>query len=177
MEKRWGRFVKVVVGLGNPGSRYENTRHNVGFVVVDRLKERMRGGEWQMGKSDWSESKKGELMYWWGEKNGQKVELVKPLTFMNESGSSVRYLMDKHQNVETEDLYVVHDDLDIELGKYKIELGHGPKIHGGVNSIEEKLGSKEFWRVRVGVDSRQRENSNSKSETPNKFQISKAYEL
>ncbi len=119
--------MKLVVGLGNIGEKYKNTRHNVGFMVIDEL-----------------EKYKEEL---------GKVMLVKPTTFMNESGRAVSKVKNFYK-IDLDDLYVVHDDLDLELGEYKIQKGVGPKVHNGVASVEEWLGSKEFWRVRVGVDNR-----------------------
>jgi peptidyl-tRNA hydrolase, PTH1 family len=76
---------------------------------------------------------------------------------MNESGKAVKKLVDFYK-VEMDDLYVIHDDLDIKLGEYKIQKGVGPKVHGGVNSIERELGKEDFWRARVGVDNRDLEN-------------------
>ena len=114
-----------MVGLGNPGEKYAKTRHNVGFMVVDALAMRPVN----------------------------EVKLVKPDTFMNQSGEAVKKLM-ANGKWQMDDLYVVHDDLDIGLGNYKIQKGRGPKDHNGVLSVEQSLGSKNFWRVRVGVDNR-----------------------
>ena len=86
-----------------------------------------------------------------------KLILAKPMTFMNDSGLAVQKLAAFYKLPAT-DIYVIHDDLDIGLGAYKIQKGIGPKVHNGVNSIEEKLGTKEFYRVRVGVDNREGEN-------------------
>ncbi len=113
--------MKYVVGLGNPGKKYQGTRHNVGQVVVDRLRKENLVG----------------------------VKLVKPDTFMNESGKAVQQL----RVVNFEQLYVVHDDLDIPLGKFKIMKGKGPRDHKGLKSIYESVG-KDFWHVRVGVENR-----------------------
>lgn len=129
-------FMKVIVGLGNPGDKYKNNRHNVGFLVLDRLIE-VR-----------TESKFESLVC----KVGDTL-LVKPQTFVNRSGVAVSEIVNFYK-VSTDDLIVVHDDLDIRLGEYKIQKGIGPKIHNGVNSIEECLGRKDFWRVRVGIDNR-----------------------
>lgn len=134
--------MKLIAGLGNPGRRYQNTRHNVGFMTVDFIS---KGGEWK-------ENKKAELLYYWINKN---IELIKPQTFMNQSGKSVLSIKKKHQNLEEEDIYVIHDDLDIKLGNYKIQKGKGPRDHNGLLSIYEKLGSKDFWHVRIGVENRE----------------------
>lgn len=119
--------MKLIVGLGNPGEKYKKTRHNVGFMVIDEL-----------------EKYKDEL---------GKLKLVKPKKFMNKSGDEVAKLKNFFK-IDLDDLYVIHDDLDLNLGEYKIQKGVGPKVHNGVSSVEERLGSKEFWRVRVGVDNR-----------------------
>lgn len=141
--------MKLVVGLGNPGSKYEDTRHNVGFKVVDSL--------WHLiaGKEDWKESRKFKALIFGPTASG--TLLAKPQTFMNDSGVAVARLSAFYK-ILPDDIYVIHDDLDIRLGEYKIQLGIGPKVHNGVNSIEEKLGTHDFWRVRVGVDKRRPEN-------------------
>jgi len=118
--------MKLVVGLGNPGKKYADTRHNVGFEVVDRLKKGLKV--------------KG-------------VRFLKPQLFMNRSGEVVKEAV-KKSKVKLEDVYVVHDDLDIKLGEFKVSWGKGPKDHNGLRSIYEQLGSKEFWYVRVGIDNR-----------------------
>jgi len=132
--------MKLIVGLGNPGRRYKSTRHNVGFLVVDEM----------VGEILWEKSGGGELQYFWKE----KTEFIKPQTFMNKSGKSVQAVTKKHQNLKMDDIFVIHDDLDIRLGNYKIQKGKGPKDHNGLNSIYASLGTKEFWHVRVGVENR-----------------------
>lgn len=120
--------MKIIVGLGNPGIKYVNNRHNVGHVVIDRIKnEELRNKKFKASKSD---------------------------RFMNDSGSFIRHLISLYPNISISDLYIIHDDLDIPLGSFKIQFGKGPKGHNGILDIEEKLGSNEFWRVRVGVDNR-----------------------
>lgn len=138
--------MNLVVGLGNPGRKYKDTRHNAGFMVVDKM----------AGNEEWKESKTGRLLYLWINKN---TELIKPQTFMNESGESVLATKKKHQNLEIQNIYVVHDDLDISLGTYKIQKGKGPKDHKGLNSIYKRLGTKDFWHVRIGVNNRSKGNN------------------
>lgn len=134
--------MKVVVGLGNPGERYKKDRHNVGFMVVDELVRVVGGDDWKRVEKFKAEAvREGEVF------------LIKPQTFMNNSGESVSSIVNFYK-VEMDDLWVVHDDLDVELGEYKIQKGVGPKVHNGVNDIEEKLGKRDFWRVRIGVDNR-----------------------
>lgn len=118
--------MKLVIGLGNPGEKYKGNRHNVGYKVIDELtRSRLH----------------------------KDVIVKKTNVFMNQSGEFVKKLVDQHK-ANPSDLWVIHDDLDIPLGSYKIQKGKGPRLHNGVNSIEDKLGSDDFWRVRVGVDNR-----------------------
>ncbi len=137
------RSMKLIVGLGNPGKEYENTRHNVGFEVLDAL---VSSNKYQVA---WEYEKKFEAeMVRVGE-----VLLLKPMTFMNRTGVSIKKVKDFYK-IKSENIWVVHDDLDIRLGEFKIQLGKGPKKHNGVLSVERELGTKDFWRVRVGVESR-----------------------
>lgn len=135
--------MKHVVGLGNPGEKYKNTRHNVGFLVVELLAAGL----------EWTDSKKGQLEYVWTEWNGEKIEFVKPQAFMNKSGLAVKYMRRKHPKMDPRDLYVIHDDLDIKLGEYKIGE-KGPREHNGLRSIYEQTGMKDFNHVRIGIDGR-----------------------
>lgn len=144
--------MKIIVGLGNLGEKYKSNRHNVGFMVVDRLVEELRLKDFGINQ-EWEESKKGKLQYIWFDVEEERLELIKPLTFMNDSGQSVVYAYKKH-SLSPDDLYIIHDDLDIPLGRYKIQKGKGPKEHNGLLSIYESLGSKDFWHVRIGVDNR-----------------------
>ena len=146
-------FMKVVVGLGNPGEKYKGTRHNVGFMVVDAFAAKLQVTN-NGSESEWKTSSKKVLKYFWFEVDGEKIELVKPMTFMNKSGVAVSNVKKNHPELELDDLYIVHDDLDIALGKFKIQKGKGPKQHNGVESVERSLGKRDFWRVRVGVDNR-----------------------
>lgn len=136
-----------IAGLGNPGRAYENTRHNVGFVVLDRLAKKLDASFSLQSKF------KGEVA-----KVGQIV-LIKPQTFMNDSGSCVRSVIQFYdKELLTTDsmrsLFVVHDDLDLQLGTHKLVVGSGPKAHNGVNSVRESVGSSDFTYVRIGVDNR-----------------------
>ena len=136
-------MTKLLVGLGNPGQKYSNTRHNVGFMVVDKL-----ANIWNLS---WKMDKKSQTLKTLKvTKDSENILLAKPQTFMNESGKTIRKLVNN--------LYVIHDDLDIKLGNYKIQFGKGPKDHKGLISIYDKLGSRDFWHVRVGVDNRALDN-------------------
>src|SRR3990170_3846187 len=136
-------MTRVLVGLGDPGQKYSNTRHNVGFMVVDKL-----ANIWNLS---WKMDKKSQTLKTLKvTKDSENILLAKPQTFMNESGKTIRKLVNN--------LYVIHDDLDIKLGNYKIQFGKGPKDHKGLISIYDKLGSRDFWHVRVGVDNRALDN-------------------
>jgi peptidyl-tRNA hydrolase, PTH1 family len=130
----------LIVGLGNPGEEYSKTRHNAGFLFVDRL----------AGEESFSLDKKQEAEVL----NKKNLVLVKPQTFMNDSGRAVRKVMDFYK-LGIEKMVVVHDDLDIAFGEYKIQKDKGPKVHNGVHSVEQNLGRTDFWRVRIGIDNRQ----------------------
>ena len=132
--------MKLIVGLGNPGKQYKRTRHNVGWLVLDAL----------AGDERWQESAKAQAMYVKTEINGKRVELLKPTTFMNNSGVSVAYAMKKN-GVELSNLIVIHDDKDIPLGESRVHKDRGAAGHNGVVSIIEHVGSKNFVRIRVGI--------------------------
>ncbi|MFH1959448.1 MAG: aminoacyl-tRNA hydrolase [Patescibacteria group bacterium] len=139
--------MKFIIGLGNPGQKYLHTRHNIGFKVVDQM-----AGDDQK----WNKSNKGKLEYLWLERNGEKIELIKPQTFMNKSGLVFAYIRKTHpQQFTGENLFVIHDDLDLEVGKFKLQFGKGPKQHNGLTSIYQHLGTDQFWHVRIGIDGRQ----------------------
>lgn len=135
----------LIVGLGNKGKEYEKTRHNAGFMFVDYLTLKL-GQVFTFDKYSDSEILRGTL-------NKKELILAKPQTFMNDSGRAVRALT-MHYNLQPSTIYIVHDDLDLRLGEYKIQKGKGPKIHNGILSVEEYLKTKDFWRVRIGVDNR-----------------------
>lgn len=135
--------MKVIVGLGNPGTEYQNTRHNVGVMVVDKIYEsKFMNYEYGFRR------KKDIYVY-----ESNDLVLVKTANiFMNESGKIIAEL--KYMNFGFDDIYMVHDDLDIKLGEFKIQFGRGPKEHNGINSVESALGTDQFWRVRIGIDNR-----------------------
>jgi PTH1 family peptidyl-tRNA hydrolase len=144
--------MKIVVGLGNPGEKYGQTRHNAGFMFVDFLAEKLSGGEFSFHKKSQAEVLKfGDLL------------LAKPQTFMNDSGRSVQGLINFFggDDFELEQLVVAHDDLDLAVGEFQFRLSKGPKIHNGLLSIYQHLDSQEFWHLRLGVDGRQGERSQS----------------
>jgi peptidyl-tRNA hydrolase, PTH1 family len=134
--------VKVVVGLGNPGPRYNGTRHNVGYAVVDLLAQGPRAGRFQSR----FQSQVVELV-----EDAEKLLLVKPETFMNLSGRAVRQVMDFYQ-VPLTDLLVVCDDINLPLGKLRVRARGTHGGHNGLRDIQNHLGTTEYARLRLGVD-------------------------
>ena len=142
--------MKIYVGLGNPGKEYQNTRHNAGFIFVDAVAEKLSLNFKFEKKFNAQLAVKRDDLF-----------LIKPQTFMNNSGQALRafldYLKIDMQNPFSgpEDLIVVHDDLDLALGTYKLQKGVGPKDHNGLQSIYQHLGTKNFWHLRLGIDARE----------------------
>jgi PTH1 family peptidyl-tRNA hydrolase len=134
--------MKVVVGLGNPGSRYAGTRHNVGFAVVDALAESPRASRFQSR----FQAQVAELL-----EEPHKVLLVKPETFMNLSGRCVRQVVDFYQ-LTPEDLLVVCDDINLPLGRIRARARGMHGGHNGLRDIQNHLGTTEYSRLRIGVD-------------------------
>ncbi|MFA6047546.1 MAG: aminoacyl-tRNA hydrolase [Parcubacteria group bacterium] len=141
--------MKLIIGLGNPGKQYENTRHNVGFMMVDRIKEKYDFPDFTLNKKFNSEISERLLDSKFKIQNS-KFLLLKPQTFMNNSGDSVRTILDFYK-LSPEDIIVIHDDIDLPLGEYKIATQSGSAGHNGVEDIITKLGTKEFQRIRIGI--------------------------
>ncbi|OGM12902.1 aminoacyl-tRNA hydrolase [Candidatus Woesebacteria bacterium RIFCSPLOWO2_01_FULL_39_23] len=139
--------MKLIIGLGNPGEKYENTRHSVGYMVVDALLEKLQNS---ITPSNFKLNKKFKSLVI---SYQSSVVLAKPTTFMNSSGIAVRKLVN-HFKINMADVWIIHDDLDLSLGSYKIQKGKGPREHNGLLSIYEKLGTKNFWHVRIGIENR-----------------------
>lgn len=139
-----------IVGLGNPGKKYTNTRHNLGFLAVEHLQKVWGGSEWRLEKKFQAEISEAFSV-------GRKIFLVKPQTFMNHSGQSTRSLLDFYKATAA-DLIVLHDEVDIPFGKMKTTLSSRAAGHNGVKDIIERLGTQDFRRLRLGV---------GKSENPN----------
>lgn len=132
----------LVVGLGNPGPTYARTRHNVGFMVVDLLAERI-GSAFKLHKRSGADVVTGRL-------RGRPVVLARPRCYMNESGRQVGPLA-KFYSVPPADVVVIHDDLDLDYGRIRLKQGGGEGGHNGLRSIATVLGSKDFQRVRLGI--------------------------
>lgn len=133
--------MKVIVGLGNPGSEYAKTKHNVGFMFIDAMAEKLRVSEWR----DKFEAKIAETRI-----GSEKVLLVKPMTYMNESGQAVGPIMSFYKLLP-EDLIVVHDDMDIPAGTIRIRKKGSAGGHNGIKSILAHVGDEHFARVRIGI--------------------------
>jgi PTH1 family peptidyl-tRNA hydrolase len=133
--------LKLVVGLGNPGEGYARTRHNVGFLVADRL-ARALGAEWSVRKfaSELAEARSGR----------EKVWIMKPQTYMNRSGEAVGPAL-RFWKLGVEDLVVVHDEIELDPFRIQLKVGGGDSGHNGVKSVNAHVGSRDYARVRVGV--------------------------
>jgi PTH1 family peptidyl-tRNA hydrolase len=132
--------LKIVVGLGNPGARYKETRHNIGFLVVDELARRWRSEGWK---------RRFEAEVTEHRASGP-VLLVKPQTFMNLSGTAVREAAKFYKTVST-DIIVIHDDLDLPVGRLRIRERGGAGGHKGIDSMIGQLGTDEFVRIKFGI--------------------------
>ncbi|OGD89652.1 aminoacyl-tRNA hydrolase [Candidatus Curtissbacteria bacterium RIFCSPHIGHO2_12_41_11] len=130
--------MKLIVGLGNPGAKYKNTRHNLGFMVVDGF-AKSEGLAWRYNQD--------LLCYYF---KSSDFILIKPSTYMNKSGESVR-LVSNFYKIEPKDILAVHDDLDLEFGKIRFVFDSSSAGHKGVESLIESLGGYEFGRLRVGI--------------------------
>lgn len=133
--------MRLIVGLGNPGEKYERTRHNLGFMIVEKMAQK-RGVVFRLEPH--YESRFAEM-----DELENRIKLVEPQTFMNESGRAVKKCKD-YWKVDSEDIWVIHDDVDLELGKVRVNLGGSSAGHKGIESIIKAIGE-QFWRIRVGV--------------------------
>jgi PTH1 family peptidyl-tRNA hydrolase len=143
--------MKLIIGLGNPGTKYESTRHNVGFMILEHLLKDLE----PVNKSNWdtNEKLKSEIyLLDYKPKKGplEKVILARPQTYMNNSGMAVG-LIAKYYKINSEDVWVVYDELDLPLGSMKIRQGGGAAGHHGVESIMDSLKTDKFWRFRMGI--------------------------
>lgn len=136
-------YMKMIVGLGNIGTQYDETRHNTGFMVVEQLARDYHLGAFTHLKQ--------EAVAASGVINGEKVMLVKPTTFMNDSGRAVGPLVD-YYDLALDDLVIVNDDLDMPVGKVRLKTHGASGGHNGLKSIINVLGTKDFNRVKVGID-------------------------
>lgn len=132
--------MKLIVGLGNPDKEYDKTRHNVGFMIIDNY----------LGSVNWSN--KFNALYCEKVINGEKIIFVKPLTYMNNSGNAVGEFV-RYFNIDNKDILVIQDDLDLNVGDYKLKMHSSSGGHNGIKSIIASLGNQDFPRLKVGIGS------------------------
>ena len=134
--------LKLIVGLGNPDNHLLNTRHNVGFWFVDQLSSSLDKDFVFIKKFD---SEMSEI-----NTDTNKIIIMKPLTYINDSGNPLlKYI--KNKNIKPDNILIAYDDLDLQIGQIRIKFSGGSGGHNGLNSIIEKIGSRDFWRLRVGI--------------------------
>lgn len=140
--------MRLIVGLGNPGIKYEHTRHNIGFMILEKIAQK-RGVVFRLEPH--YESRFAEIgdLENLPRRQAGRIKLVEPQTFMNESGRAIAKIKD-YWKIDSEDIWVIHDDVDLELGKVRVSLGGSSAGHKGVESIIRAMGDR-FWRIRVGV--------------------------
>lgn len=136
---------QLIVGLGNPGAKYDGTRHNIGFVVLDELAR-----SWQISLA---ETKKFQGLFGEGTIAGKKVRLLKPLTFMNNSGQSIRSVLDWYK-LAPESVMVIYDDMDLPVGRLRLRTMGSAGGQNGMKSAISHLGTQKFPRLRVGIGSK-----------------------
>jgi len=133
--------MKLIVGLGNPGREYEKTRHNIGFMTIDKYADKL-------GVSITKDKFNG--LYTETNISGEKVILLKPQSYINLSGEVIRKYVDFYK-INIEDILIIHDDLDLEVGTYKIKQKGSSGGHNGLKNIELHLGTQEYKRIKVGI--------------------------
>ena len=151
--------MKLIIGLGNPEKEYENTRHNAGFLFVNELARQLKVAEFNYKKKLFSEVTEAEIPNYKAQKSNklqspkiktQTMILAKPQTFMNKSGVAVAALA-KFYKIKPKDIWIIHDDIDILWESFKISFGRSSGGHKGVESIIGALKTKDFWRIRIGI--------------------------
>jgi len=137
----------LFVGLGNPGVKYHLTRHNTGWLFADFCQVFFGSKASRFSFNPKFKASIAEINL-----PDRKIMLVKPETFMNESGRAVRKILDFYKLDPVKQLFLIHDDLDLPFGEYKINRGKGPRVHNGVNSVIKALGIEDFVRLRIGIN-------------------------
>jgi PTH1 family peptidyl-tRNA hydrolase len=133
----------LIIGLGNPGEKYGNTRHNIGFMFLEKIRKKYDFPDFEFNKKFKTEISEKNI-------NGGKIILCRPQTFMNLSGEAVRNILNFYKSIPA-DILVIHDDLDIEIGKYKFAEDSSSAGHNGVQNIIDNLGTQKFRRIRIGI--------------------------
>jgi len=152
----------LIIGLGNPGEKFQKTRHNIGFRAVDEFAKENKFPKFKFAKRFNALISDRVL-------NNKKIIIAEPQTFMNNSGQSVKTLITTRPGrVETENIFVIHDDIDLLLGKIRISVGKGSAGHKGVESIIKEIGTKNFIRFRIGIQPKF-----GKPKNPEKFVLQK----
>ena len=155
--------MKIVVGLGNPGKKYKSTRHNIGFRIIDAICQLSIVNCQPFKLERRFKAEVSECII-----GNERVSLLKPQTFMNNSGEAVSSFLNYYK-ILPENMIVIHDDVDLHLGAIKISLGEGAAGHKGIESIISALGSKNYWRVRVGILNRPKEEIDTEKFVLEKF--------
>ncbi|GAC1462935.1 MAG: aminoacyl-tRNA hydrolase [Chamaesiphon sp.] len=156
---------KLIVGLGNPDPKYQQTRHNIGFDAVDALAR-----SWQIS---WSENRKFHALLGEGqEPQGDKIRLLKPLTYMNRSGQAIRATTDWFK-LPPESVLVIYDDMDLPVGRIRMRLSGSPGGHNGMKSSIAHLGTQNFPRLRIGIG-RERTEQDAVSHVLGRFSLAEA---
>jgi len=135
--------IKLIIGLGNPGKEYAKTWHNMGFLFIDKCKEKIEYQFSTINKKDYELTTFPSL----------DLQLLKPLKFMNKSGEVLKSLL-KFKEINPDEILIVHDDLDIAFGDYKLQKGKFPKVHNGLKSIQDQTGQTDFYYLRLGIETR-----------------------
>lgn len=135
--------MRIVIGLGNPGKQYQNARHNLGFRIIDALRQDLEFENWQSTKKFQASISQGVF-------DNEKIILAKPETFMNESGKAVKLLANYYQ-IAPEQILIIHDEADLPFGEIRCQTSRGAAGHRGVESIINHLKTNEFCRIRIGI--------------------------
>lgn len=151
----------IIIGLGNPGKKYKDTRHNIGFQVINEFREKNNFPEFKL-------SKKFNALISENILGSKKIILAKPQTFMNNSGKAVRPLINFYK-ITSQNLFIIHDDIDLFLGKIKISFARGSAGHKGIESIIKEIGTKNFIRFRLGIQPKKGKPQNTESFVLQKF--------
>lgn len=165
--------MRLIVGLGNPGKKYKGTRHNAGFLAVEELHKQLK----HKNISNWKLEEKFNAKIAEVKLDLDKVILAKPMTFMNKSGESIRLIMDYYNKLQSKMLTVIHDDIDLEFGEYRIQKNRSSAGHKGVQSIINHIGTKDFTRVRVGIATEKMDKFGVSDFVLNKFSLLEKREL
>lgn len=136
--------MKIIIGLGNPGEKYQKNRHNAGFIILDEIQKKLEFPNFEFNK-------KFNAFITEGDGGGEKIILLKPQTFMNNSGQSVLAILNFYK-LSAQDLIIINDDLDIIVGKFKVALDSSARGHNGVQSVFDTIGTQEIKRIKIGVE-------------------------